>query len=119
MRAMDHPHFTILGHPSGRLIGTRAPYEVDMLRIIRHARTRGCFIELNASPERLDLQDIYCKVAREEGVLISINSDAHSVWDFANLRFGIGQARRGWLEKRDVLNTRPLALLRPLLAGTM
>lgn len=119
MRAMDHPHFTILGHPSGRLIGTRAPYEVDMLRIIRHARTRGCFIELNANPERLDLQDIYCKAAREEGVLISVNSDAHSVWDFANLRFGIGQARRGWLEKRDVLNTRPLALLRPLLAGTM
>ena len=62
--------------------------------------------------------DTHCQLAREEGVLISINSDAHSVTDFDNLRFGIGQARRGWLEKQNVVNTRPLSELRKLLAGT-
>jgi DNA polymerase (family 10) len=118
LRAMDNPNFTLLAHPSGRLIDRRAPYDVDMNRIIRHARERGCFLELNAHPERLDLLDTHCQLAREEGVLISINSDAHSIIDFDNLRFGIGQARRGWLEKQDVLNTRPLSELRKLLAGT-
>ena len=118
LRAMDNPNFTLLAHPSGRLIDRRAPYDVDMTRIIRHARERGCFLELNAHPERLDLLDTHCQLAREEGVLISINSDAHSIVDFDNLRFGIGQARRGWLEKQDVLNTRPLSELRKLLAGT-
>jgi DNA polymerase (family 10) len=119
VRAMDAPHFTILAHPSGRLIGTREAYDVDMERIIRAARQRGCFLELNAHPERLDLSDVYCNMAKSEGVLISIASDAHSVLDFANLRFAIGQARRGWLEAAEVLNTRPLAKLRPLLRQTM
>lgn len=119
LRAMDHPHFTLLAHPSGRLIERRAPYDVDMLRIIRHAKQRGCFLELNAHPERLDLLDSHCQSAREEGVLVSIDSDAHSTFDFANLKYGVGQARRGWLEKTDVLNTRPLAALRKLLRRTM
>ena len=119
LRAMDSPHFTVLAHPSGRLLGERDAYEVDMERIIRAARQRGCFLELNAHPERLDLSDVYCNMAKSEGVLISIASDAHSVLDFANLRFAIGQARRGWLEAADVLNTRPLAKLRPLLRQTM
>jgi DNA polymerase (family 10) len=115
LRAMDHPYFTILAHPSGRLIGAREAYDVDMLSIIRHARARGCFLELNAHPERLDLLDVHCQTAREEGVLIAVSTDAHSVRDFANLKYGVGQARRGWLEKRDVLNTRGLAELRRLL----
>ena len=119
LRAMQHPHFTLLAHPTGRLIEQRAPYDVDMLRIIRQARNRGCFLELNAHPERLDLLDTYCQMAKEEGVLVSINSDAHSTFDFANLRYGIGQARRGWLEKQDVLNTRPLAELLTLIKRTM
>ena len=119
LRAMQHPYFTLLAHPTGRLIQRRAPYDVDMLRIIREARNRGCFLELNAHPERLDLLDTQCQMAKEEGVLISINSDAHSVYDFANLRFGIGQARRGWLEKHDVLNTRSLKELRLLINRTM
>src|SRR5574340_694334 len=119
LRAMDHPHFTLLTHPTGRLLEQRGPYDVDMLRVIRQARQRGCFLELNAHPERLDLLDSYCQMAREEGVLVAINSDAHSTLDFANLRFGVGQARRGWLERGDVLNTRPLGALRPLLARTM
>lgn len=119
LRAMQHPYFTLLAHPTGRLIQRRAPYDVDMLRIIREARNRGCFLELNAHPERLDLLDTQCQMAKEEGVLISINSDAHSIYDFANLRFGIGQARRGWLEKHDVLNTRSLKELRLLINRTM
>jgi DNA polymerase (family 10) len=90
-----------------------------MPRIIRQAHNRGCFLELNAHPERLDLLDMYCQLAKEEGVLVSINSDAHSVLEFHNLRFGIGQARRGWLEKDDVLNTRPLPELRRLLKRTL
>lgn len=119
LRAMDHPHFSILAHPTGRLIEQREPYDVDMLRIIRHAKKRGCYLELNAHPERLDLLDTHCQMAKEEGVLIAINSDAHSTQEFANLRFGVGQARRGWLEKGDVLNTRALDELRLLLKGTM
>ncbi|MES2370212.1 MAG: DNA polymerase/3'-5' exonuclease PolX [Pseudomonadota bacterium] len=119
LRAMDRPHFTLLAHPSGRLIEQRDPYDVDMLRIIRHAKDRGCFLELNAHPDRLDLLDTHCQMAKEEGVRVSINSDAHSTFDFANLQYGVGQARRGWLEKDNVLNTRPLASLRHLLRRTM
>jgi len=119
LRAMDHKYFSILGHPTGRLILSREPYDVDVPRIIAHAKQRGCFLELNANPERLDLNDIYCQMAKSEGVLISIDCDGHSTRDFNNLAFGIGQARRGWLEKKDVLNTRTLKQLRPLLAKTM
>ena len=86
-----------------------------MEKIIRHARARGCFIELNSQPQRLDLTDIYCQLARSEGVLIAINSDSHSENGFDNIRFGVDQARRGWLEKKDVLNTRSLKALMHLL----
>jgi len=119
LHAMDHPHFSILAHPTGRLLETRDAYDVDMQRIIRHARQRGCYLELNAQPDRLDLLETYCHMAKDEGVLISIDSDAHSVNDFRNLEYGVGQARRGWLEKGDVLNTRPLAKIRELLKKTM
>ena len=119
MKAMDHPHFSILAHPSGRLIGRREPYEVDMLGIIRKARERRCFLEINAHPERLDLTDIHCRMAKDEGVLLAVNTDAHSMLDLENARFGVGQARRGWLEKADVLNTRSYAELRKLLKPTM
>ena len=119
LRAMDGPHFTILAHPTGRLIGERAPYDVDMSRLISASKDRGCFIELNAHPDRLDLTDLHCRMAKEAGVLISIATDAHRAEELAYLRFGVGQGRRGWLERDDVLNTRSLAKLRPLLARTM
>jgi DNA polymerase (family 10) len=119
LRAMDHPYFTILAHPTGRLIDERAPYDVDMSRVIRHARERGCFLEVNAHPIRLDLVDTDCQLAKEAGVMVSINSDAHSTLDLGNLRYGVGQARRGWIETREVLNARPLHELRPLLMRTM
>ncbi len=119
LKAMDHPHFTILAHPTGRLLNQRDPYDVDMSRIIRHARQRGCYLEINAHPERLDLLDTYCMMARDEGVMVSINSDAHSTTDFDNLKYGVGQARRGWLEAGNVINTRALTELRKLLRKTM
>ena len=117
LRAMDSPHFTILAHPTGRLLESREAYDVDMSRIIHQAKQRGCYLELNAQPMRLDLSALHCQMAKAEGVLVSINSDAHSVNDFYNLHYGVSQARRGWLEKDDVLNTRSLAELRRLMAN--
>ncbi len=119
LRAMDHPYFSMLAHPTGRKINQREPYQVDLSRIIHKAGERGCFLELNANPKRLDLTDIYCQMAKAEGVLVSINSDAHSIDAYNDLIFGVGQARRGWLEKNDVLNTRTLAQVRKLLKTTM
>ncbi len=115
IRAMDNPYFNILGHPTGRLINERRPYEVDIERIIKAARERGCFLEINAHPDRLDLNDIYCKMAKDMGVKIAISTDAHSLKQLDYLRFGIGQARRGWLGPEDVLNTRNLQDLKKLL----
>lgn len=117
LRAMDHPRFTILAHPSGRLLLERDAYDVDMARIVRHAAQRGCFLELDSQPQRLDLTDVFCRMAREEGVLIAVDSDAHGIEDFDYLRFGVQQARRGWLEPEHVANTRPLPALRELIAA--
>jgi DNA polymerase (family 10) len=119
LRAMESRYFSILAHPSGRLLDEREPCELDMPRIIEAARERGCYLELNSQPQRLDLIDTYCQLAKEQGVLISINSDSHSTNGFALLEGGINQARRGWLEKQDVLNTRSLNELRKLLKTTM
>jgi DNA polymerase (family 10) len=119
LAAMERPFFSILAHPTGRLIDSREPYDVDMPAIVRKARSRGIALELNAHPERLDLTDVYCRMARDEGVSVSIDSDAHSVEELDNLAFGVGQARRGWLTKRDVLNTLTLPQLRKRLAATM
>lgn len=108
LRAMDNPCFNLLAHPSGRLLLERDAYAVDMGRILQHAKERGCCLELNAHPMRLDLDDSYCRAARDLGVLICINTDAHSMGELDHMRFGVGQARRGWLGAEHVLNTRPL-----------
>ncbi len=115
LRAMDNPHFSILAHPTGRLLGAREPYELDLERVLEAARDRGRIVELNAQPERLDLDDRGCRLAREVGVKVAIATDAHRVADLDLMRFGVDQARRGWLEPDDVANTRPLAELRRLL----
>jgi DNA polymerase (family 10) len=112
LAALDNPHVRILAHPLGRLIDQREPYDVDMPAIVRKCKARNVALELNAHPERLDLIDIHCRMAKDEGALVVINSDAHSVHEFDNLVYGVGQARRGWLETDDVLNTRPLADVR-------
>ncbi|HMP76210.1 MAG TPA: DNA polymerase/3'-5' exonuclease PolX [Kiritimatiellia bacterium] len=116
LKALDHRYATILAHPTGRLILEREPYDIDIPRVIAHAKQRGCFLELNANPMRLDMNDVYCQMAKEAGVLVAINVDGHQVADLANTTYGIGQARRGWLEKADVLNTRKLPELLNLLA---
>jgi DNA polymerase (family 10) len=119
LRAMENPYVRILGHPTARLLDEREPLDFDMLKVLRKARARGIAMELNAQPARLDLHDLHCRMAKDEGVLVSIDSDAHSTADFDHLALGIGQARRGWLEPADVLNTRPLAaLLRSLKGGS-
>ena len=112
---MDNRHLSILAHPTGRLIGEREPYGVDMERIMAAAHERGCYVELNADPDRLDLTDIHAQAAKSAGVKVVISTDTHSTSGFANMRFGIDQARRGWLEADDVINTRPLAELKKLL----
>jgi DNA polymerase (family 10) len=115
VRAMDNPLVTVLAHPTGRLIGERPPYEVDMERLMLAASKRGCHMELNAYPDRLDLTDTHARMAKEMGVMVAVSTDAHSVTDLDHMRFGVGQARRGWLEPGDVINTRGLGELKKLL----
>ncbi len=116
LRAMDNRYFTILAHPTGRLLTERPGYAVDLDRVIEGARERGCFLELNAHPMRLDLDDVHCRRARDVGVRIAISTDAHSTAGLNAMRYGIGQARRGWIGPNDVLNTRPWNELKVLLA---
>jgi DNA polymerase (family 10) len=115
IRAMDNPHFNIFAHPSGRLINERPPYDVDMEELIKAAKERGCVLEVNAHPDRLDLADIHCRLAKDMGVKLVISTDAHSVNDYDLMRFGVWQARRGWAEKEDVLNTRSADELKRLI----
>ncbi|WP_296225670.1 DNA polymerase/3'-5' exonuclease PolX [Ralstonia sp. UBA689] len=119
LRAIDHPHFSILAHPLCRLIGERNACNIDLQRVLKAIAQRGCYVEANAQPARLDLSDHGCRLAKAEGVLVSIASDAHSRADLANLSFGVTQARRAWLGQADVLNTRSLKALLPLLKRTM
>ncbi|WP_296763224.1 DNA polymerase/3'-5' exonuclease PolX [Sediminimonas sp.] len=106
VRAMDNPRVSIIGHPTGRLVGERRPYAVDVERLVVAARQRGCWLELNADPHRLDLNDVNCRMAKEHEVKIAISTDAHSTGGLGNMRHGIDQGRRGWLCAADVLNTR-------------
>jgi len=116
IRAMDNPHFNILGHPTGRLINERKAYAVDLEKLMDAAVERGCFMEINAHPDRLDLADRYCRMARDKHLKLAIATDAHSTSDLSFIRFGIDQARRGWLTPDDVLNTRSWEDLRRLLS---
>ena len=114
LRAMDNRYFTILAHPSGRLINQREPYEINLEKIMKAARERGCCIEVNAHPDRLDLTDEGCKMAKDLGLRVAISTDAHSTSGLEFMRFGINQARRGWIEARDVINCQPLNDLKKL-----
>lgn len=115
MRAMDNPCINILAHPSGRLINEREPYDLEMEKIMLKAKENNCFLEINSQPSRLDLNDYYCKMGKEIGIKFAISTDAHSVSDLKFMRFGVFQARRGWLEAKDVINTRNLSELKKLL----
>lgn len=114
IKAMDNPYFTILGHPTGRQTPERDEMDLDMEALMDAALKRGCFMELNSTPKRLDLRDVYCKMAKDRGLKLSISTDAHSQNHLDFVRYGIDQARRGWLEPDDVLNTRSVNELRKL-----
>lgn len=111
IRAMDNPYFNILAHPTGRLIPGRPPYPVNIEKIMQAAKERGCFLELNSQPARLDLKDTYCSMAKTLGVKLSISSDAHGLHELGYMQFGVAQARRAWIEADDVINTWPLGKL--------
>lgn len=118
LRAMENPHVHILAHPTGRILGKREAYEIDLEHVIEAAVERGCYLEINAQPDRLDLDDLHAKMAKERGLKIAISTDAHRSSELAFMRYGVGQARRGWLEPEDVLNTRPWPDLHELLQRT-
>ncbi len=108
VKAVSHPKVTMLGHATGRLLLARDGYAVDLDAVIAAAARHGTMIEINANPHRLDLDDTHCRRAKAAGVTIVINPDAHSTGGFDDLDYGIGVARRGWLEASDVFNTRSL-----------
>jgi DNA polymerase (family 10) len=101
----------IISHPTGRLLNRREPYQVNVDALIDAAAENNTSLEINAYPDRLDLKDVHSRLAKERGVMLSINTDAHGSADLGLMIYGIYTARRGWLEKKDVLNTLPLAEL--------
>ncbi|MFT7823715.1 MAG: DNA polymerase/3'-5' exonuclease PolX [Sulfurimonas sp.] len=115
IKALENPFVNILAHPTGRLIGERDPYQIDMKAVMEAAKENNAFLELNSYPYRLDLNDRYCKMAKEMGLKVAINSDAHSIDGLHNLSFGIQQARRGWLGADDVINTQDIDNLKRIL----
>ncbi|MEA2376245.1 MAG: polymerase, partial [Thermoleophilaceae bacterium] len=111
LRAMEHPLVDVIGHPTGRLIERRQPYPIDIDRVIAKAVETGTFLEINANPDRRDLNDVYAKAAGEAGVTLLIDSDAHWPRTLANMRYGVATARRAWLTAEQVANTRSWAEL--------
>ncbi|MHC1603633.1 MAG: DNA polymerase/3'-5' exonuclease PolX [Candidatus Syntropharchaeales archaeon] len=106
--AIKNPHVDIIAHPTGRLIGKRDPYDLDIEAVLDAARDTGTILEINANPRRLDLKDIHARYAKEKGVKVAISTDAHDISQMELMPFGVATARRGWLEPEDVLNTRSL-----------
>lgn len=115
IRAIENPHVDILFHPTGRLIGRREAYDVDIDAVIRAAKRTGTILEIDAFPDRLDLKDEHIKKCVEAGVKLSIDSDAHAPEQFGVLEYGLAQARRGWATKSDIVNTRNLPGFKKLL----
>jgi DNA polymerase (family 10) len=106
LEAMENPYVDCIGHLTGRRIRTRGPRDVDVERVIEKALELGCFLEINGQPDRLDLRDVHARAAKEAGLKLVIDSDAHQIGAQDYVELGIGQARRGWLTKDDVVNTR-------------
>jgi len=113
--ACENPHVNIIGHPTTRRIGKRPPVELDFGELFRACARTGTALEINASPQRLDLPSDHIRAARDAGVKFAIDSDAHSVSDLGNMPYGVGTAQRGWLTPDDVINTWPLEALRAFL----
>jgi DNA polymerase (family X) len=115
VRALENPRLHILGHPTGRLLGRREPFPVDMEAVIEAAVRTGTVLEINASPDRMDLNDVYARRAKEKGARLTVNADAHSPAGLGLLTWGLHMARRAWLTPADVINTYPPAELRAAL----
>ncbi|OLD37159.1 MAG: hypothetical protein AUI83_24935 [Armatimonadetes bacterium 13_1_40CM_3_65_7] len=111
VKAMENRHTDIVGHPTGRLLGQREAYDVDLEQLIDAALRTGTALEINASPQRLDLNDVQAKTAKERGAKLVISTDAHNRYQLKYMEFGIGIARRAWIEATNVLNTLPLVQL--------
>lgn len=109
IKALKNRHVTMLGHPTGRLLLQREGYAVNMKDVINAAADYGKVIEINSHPNRLDLDWRHCKYAKEKGVLISINPDAHLTTGLDDVAYGVGIARKGWLEPSNILNTMMLS----------
>jgi DNA polymerase (family 10) len=114
--ALENPHVSIIAHPTGRLIGRREPYAVDLDAVFKAAVRHNKMLEINANPARLDLDDVACAAAKRHGIPIVISSDAHSTGGLDVLRYGVLQARRGGLTAADVANTRPWRQFKPFLS---
>ena len=112
IRAMQHPCVDLVGHPTGRLLGRREPFELDMEAVLQAASELGVGLEINSNPKRLDLNDVHARRAKELGVKVVVSTDAHSLRQLDHISYGVDQARRAWLEKEDVLNTMTLHQLR-------
>jgi DNA polymerase (family X) len=108
VRALENPHVDVLVHPTGRLLGSREPYDLDLESVFATARRRGKALEINASPDRLDLADVHARRAAELGVPVAVNTDTHYLSNLDNLELGLGVARRAWIGPAQVLNARPL-----------
>ena len=117
IRAIENPYVTIIGHPTGRLLGRRPGFAINLEAVIDAAAAHQVALEINAAPSRLDLEPDPVRQARDRGALLSVNTDAHSAPDLARALFGINVARRGWLEKANVLNTYPLAAVKEMMGG--
>jgi DNA polymerase (family 10) len=117
LAATDNPYTQIIAHPTGRLLLRREPFDYDMEKILDTAAARGIAMECNAYPDRLDLRDVHLRMAKQRGVKIVISTDSHATLHLQMMKYGVITARRGWLEKKDVINTLPLneflAALRP------
>jgi DNA polymerase (family 10) len=108
LRALEHPMVDILAHPTGRILNRRQPFELDVEEVLQAAAEHQVAVELNAHPSRLDLHADHVRRAKELGVKVAINTDAHAVRELGNMTYGVDQAQRGWLEAGDVLNALPL-----------
>ena len=108
LAAIENPYTQIIAHPTGRLVLRRDPFDYDMQKIFEAAKRHGVVMECNSHPDRLDLKDVHLRAARDAGVKLIIDTDSHATSHLQLMKYGVGTARRGWVEKKDVINTLPL-----------
>ena len=108
LQKIKNPNIDIISHPTGRLIGKRDEYQIDFDKILKTAKETGTILEINSSPQRLDLNGFYVRRAKAEGVKMIINTDSHQKDQLNLIEYGVSQARRGWAEKEDIINTKSI-----------